>query len=377
MKILLNSSLFLVILLTTALISERTFACSTFKLKNKKDFVYGYNMDYPYNVKAFVVINKKNIKKTAFMFEPDKPTEWTSKYNSISFNPFGPEMPFAGMNKKGLFIATTGLNYAGMYPAKDSRPTIDSIQWIQYQLDNFATVKEIINNINHIRISRRPYFQNYFIGDKKGNVAMIQPLKGKMIVYEGSDLPIPLLTNYKYGKSLKKFIDFLVKHGTKNLIQNTEKMKPTGDGFHDDTRFIKGAYLIEKYEQSANKPPLFEYAQKVLSTIKSESIKWQILAEPKNLKLYYQTFRNSKLRVIDLNKINFNSKDTIMNWDDNLKNGIPNFKKWTVEKNKGLMFSNFDIAKKSQPFYKKLFTPELEQTCKKLAEYPETFKEIE
>ena len=75
-----------------------------------------------------------------------------------------------------------------------------------------------------------------------------------------------------------------------------------------------------------------------------------------------------------INKIDFSSKNTIIDIDASFKKGVPHFERWTPEKNKKLIFSNINTAKESQPYFKKLFSPKIVQTFEKLAEYPKTLK---
>lgn len=96
------------------------------------------------------------MKKTAFVYyrqNVKKPATWTSKYGSVSFNMYGVGLPRGGMNEKGLIIeALVLLN--GKFPSPDDRPSINPNQWVQYQLDNFATTEEVISHVEDIRIRK-------------------------------------------------------------------------------------------------------------------------------------------------------------------------------------------------------------------------------
>ena len=56
-----------------------------------------------------------------------------------------------GMNEAGLVVETMMLEETE-YPSPDSRPGIEILQWIQYQLDNFSTIEEVIASHSQIRI---------------------------------------------------------------------------------------------------------------------------------------------------------------------------------------------------------------------------------
>jgi len=117
-----------------AFLPQSSHACTTFCLDNDDELVVGKNFDWPIG-DALIVVNKRNVSKTASL-DPawigEQPASWTSKYGSVTFNPWGREFSFSGMNEAGLVISGMGLGSATTYPAPDSRPAIDAMQWIQY-----------------------------------------------------------------------------------------------------------------------------------------------------------------------------------------------------------------------------------------------------
>ena len=72
-----------------------------------------------------------------------EPISWTSKHGSLTFNPWGREVPFEGMNEAGLVVSALRLELT-KFPAPDARPAIPGGQWVQYQLDTAATVADVI-----------------------------------------------------------------------------------------------------------------------------------------------------------------------------------------------------------------------------------------
>src|SRR5581483_9546892 len=107
------------------------------------------NLDWDWE-NGLVFINARQVQKRAFVLGPNAAT-WTSKYGSVTFNQFGRELPFGGMNEAGLVVENMWLTET-QYPAGDSRPEINMLQWIQYQLDTCSTVAEVIENDKRIRL---------------------------------------------------------------------------------------------------------------------------------------------------------------------------------------------------------------------------------
>jgi len=117
-------------------------SCTTFLLDNGGQPLFGRNLDW-YLGDGLVIINKRGVEKTA---NPDPFNRvnlltWTSKYGSATFNQHGREFPLGGMNEAGLVVETMVLEETE-YPSPDSRPEIEILQWVQYQLDNFSTIEE-------------------------------------------------------------------------------------------------------------------------------------------------------------------------------------------------------------------------------------------
>jgi len=52
------------------------------------------------------------------------------------------EFPLGGMNEAGLIVETMVLEDT-QYPSPDSRPEVETLQWVQYQLDNFSTIEAV------------------------------------------------------------------------------------------------------------------------------------------------------------------------------------------------------------------------------------------
>ncbi len=123
--------------------------CTNFFLDHQDQLLFGRSFDWHVD-NSLLIVNKRNVSKTALISKKSNqtPAKWTSRYGSITFNQVGREIPFGGMNEAGLVVEIL-LFKKGEYPAPDSRPAINKYQWIQYQLDNFSTVEEVINSDSH------------------------------------------------------------------------------------------------------------------------------------------------------------------------------------------------------------------------------------
>jgi choloylglycine hydrolase len=148
---------------------------------------------------GLMVVNRRGLAKRSVSVA--QPISWVSKYGSVTYNQFGVEMPNAGMNEAGLVVEMLWLEEA-RYAGQDTRKEINVLQWIQYHLDTAATVQEVIKTDNFLRIAEEHGLVHFMVADKTGAVAVLEMLQGKLRVYQGADLPVPVLANDAYASCL-------------------------------------------------------------------------------------------------------------------------------------------------------------------------------
>lgn len=189
--------------IVTVLATATGFPCTTFVLKGDGKIYVGRNLDWQWE-DGLIIANPRGLKKTALVDRGHPAAQWTSKYGNLTFNQFGLEGPFGGMNEAGLVVEEMTL-MESRYPTPDSRPEIDMLEWIQYQLDTCSNVTEVIATDLSIRqpeptgAVRRIH---YLVCDASGDCATIEFLRGKMVVHRGQELPYSALANNSYAESV-------------------------------------------------------------------------------------------------------------------------------------------------------------------------------
>jgi len=79
-------------------------ACTAFHAVRGGQHVVGKSYDW-HTGEALVVINPRGVAKTAFLGHlADEPASWVSRYGSVTFDQYGPEMPSGGINEAGLVV---------------------------------------------------------------------------------------------------------------------------------------------------------------------------------------------------------------------------------------------------------------------------------
>ena len=313
------------------LLSITAFGCTTFCLKNKKEVLFGKNYDWMIG-DGMIFVNKRGVSKLSS--EEENPARWVSKYGSVTFNQYGWESPSGGMNEEGLVIELMWLD-ATQYPLADERPTIDVLEWIQFNLDTAATTDEVIRNSQTVRISS-PVKLHYLVNDRSGHAATIEFLDGKLVAHTGDRLPYSSLANDTYAQSLE-----YSKRGSASA----------GEGSLD--RFTRAATKSKEFENLAkSEKEAVDYAFDILADVaQKNSTQWSIVYDQKRGRIYYRTRKRQELRSIDTTSLDFNCGTPVKVLDIDAKESgdvTRQFKNYRRELNRDLIeraFSGTDFLK--------------------------------
>jgi len=180
------------------------------------------------------------------------------------------------------------------YPAPGSRPSITASQWIQYQLDNFSTVEEVITSDSLLRISHNdsmPY--HFLVCDSMGNCATIEFIGGGLVYHTRETMPVKVLTNITYAECIEYW---------------EQDEIPTPDYAVSVKRFITAADMLTNYDPETSGSAI-DYAFNILS-----NVTWyiptqcSIVYDIQNLRIYFHTLENGQIRHIDLSSFDFPCK---------------------------------------------------------------------
>jgi choloylglycine hydrolase len=367
MKKEINSFIFLI---TTVFLfyNPLIYSCTTFVLKNDRNLLFGRNLDW-YIGTGLLITNQRNLEKIALVDSIENPIKWISKYGSITFNQVGRDLPYGGMNETGLVVEHMSLSTT-KYPAKDNRQSIQACQWIQYQLDNCATIEEVINTDKFLRIVDKTSLFHFLICDSSGNIAVIEFLNGGMVVNTGDHLPITVLANSVYEESITSF--------SRNESTSSDRSL---------YNFCTAANKIKNYSSNKFNDDI-DYSFEILKSVaQGVGTKWSIVYDIKNLKVYFKVFEtptlidnqkiflkeegSAKIKIVDLKEFDFNCSSSPFVIDLEIdKEGLLNsyFTEYTTDINKKIIFKTFNYFKQFG-FLNEISEKELNY----LAEYPESF----
>jgi choloylglycine hydrolase len=315
--------------------SYSCFACTTFFLQKNGQMVFGRNYDWITST-GMVNTNLRGLAKTALPIQKGKVLNWISKYGSVTFNQYGKEFPNGGINEQGLVVELMWLSES-RYPSPDERPELTVLQWIQYQLDNCSTIEEVIATDKKLRIANTGTPQHYLIADRRGKVATIEFLNGKMVVHTGKDLPFPALANSTYEASLQAL------KGSSGKSKGSDFQANSGD------RFSKACSLLQQYNTANTKKPIVEYSFDILNNVAQGSFtKWSIVYDITNKKIHFKTAEHKLVKSFDLAAFDFSCTSTARAYNMNQKGEgdiSGRFISYADDANRKMMKQAFDESK--------------------------------
>jgi choloylglycine hydrolase len=340
------------VLVLLCLSFNQAFACTTFCLKHNGEVLFGKNYDWMVG-DGLVFVNKRGVAKVSSAEDRTNPAKWVSKYGSVTFNQYGRENPSGGMNEAGLVIELMWLDET-QYPKADARPTVGTLEWIQYQLDNSATVAEVIANTDRIRISSQVTL-HYLVNDKAGNTATIEFLDGNLVAHRGETLPVATLTNDTYAKSLNY---------SQTLSAENARTNRSLD------RFVRAAQKTSAFDKrTRSESEAVNYAFEILSNVAQErSTQWSIVYDQKRGKIHLRTLQTPQIKTIDAKAFDYSCGSTVRIFDMNAKQSgdiTASFTDYSRRANRDLIERSFN----GTDFLKQIPAPIKDL----LASYPEQF----
>jgi len=180
--------------------------CTVFSLPAEGGGVVAATLDWDTCFPGDVVVNPRGIEKSILPWHDagpapydGAPVVWRSRYASVTLTCYGRDFIEGGVNEAGLVVEQASLG--AVYPPEDARPGVSCAQWMQYQLDRFASVEEVLDHLGDLRPDGEGW--HYLVCDREGEVAVIEYPDGAADATTGADLPWPIITNTSYRKGLE------------------------------------------------------------------------------------------------------------------------------------------------------------------------------
>jgi penicillin V acylase-like amidase (Ntn superfamily) len=348
---------------------KNLYPCTIFSLSKNNIIVYGQNLDWNNPVKGYAMINKRGVLKSILHWKGDwpaakrdirNPVTWKSKYGSVTFTYLGRDFIEGGMNEVGLMVDEASL-YA-TYPVDDGRPGISCGQWMQYQLDNYETINQVLDHLTELRPDGEEW--HYLIADRFGNVCAIEYLDGKPTIYQGESLNFPILTNTTYTQAMSHISMDKAFGGKINIAAGNDSYG----------RFVKAAALMNEFAQKNT--DIVEYAFHILSEVSNETTRRSVVYDPNNKRVLWKSENNSIIRWLDLNQIDFSAGTPTLMVDSDIKNegNINDFLiEYNMEIMRDLLFKKFKDPSPDIELLLKKRGYSLEEALECIIQHPEKY----
>lgn len=249
---------------------------------------------------------------------------WESKYKSIVVTAYQTNATTDGINNQGLSahllpreapiptISPMAQNVINM-----SLPTVSNLLWVQYVLDNYKTVNEVILGLDQYRITEgmignKEVTSHLAVQDATGDSAIIEVVNGTVKVFhgkefnvatnqEGLDLQLNLLTQYTpFGGEL-----------------------PLSGGHDADSRYVRTTAQLRNLPTPTSSN---EAVAGIESIIRSNSVphnnqgtstRWISTADLTNGIFYFHSMTNPGGVWVDLKRVKLNEGTPMMFFNPN------------------------------------------------------------
>lgn len=341
-----NLSIFAAFLFVSVFFTEHVSACTRVVYQAPADtIITGRNMDWKDEIPANMWVFPKGIKRNGSVGKNS--VTWTSKYGSVAVSSFDIATS-DGMNEKGLVGNLLWLAESE-YPKFDKTSGQKGLSislWLQYVLDNFATVEEAVKALSkedfvvysfNLPGTERFTTLHMSISDKTGDSAIFEYIHGKLVIHHSRDY-VAMTNSPTFDKQLA--IETYWKD-----IPGTVMLPGTNRAAD---RFVRASFYMDAVPKTDNTkiavPTVFSVIRNVsvpygISTPGEPNIsstRWRTVSDQKNLVYYYEDVLNPNVVWVDFKNLNFNKGSGI--------------KKLSLDHNHGYMGESSHELKTSKPF---------------------------
>lgn len=163
--------------------------------------LFGRTMDWPESTEPQIVAFARGKKRDGGVLAgtvvDENGLKWTSRYATLVIPVFGVGTA-EGFNEKGLAVHGLYLKATSVGDRDPSRPGLHTLLWVQYLLDQAATVAEalaLMDSFQLVMVSVHGFdvTMHLALEDRAGDSAIVELIRGKPIVHH--DREYTLMTN--------------------------------------------------------------------------------------------------------------------------------------------------------------------------------------
>ncbi|MFO0912982.1 MAG: linear amide C-N hydrolase [Pirellulales bacterium] len=202
----------ILVLLCFVVVASPALPCSRYLWNNNSLGVFvSRTMDWPESTEPILTVFPRGMQRDGGQIGTERAVEknaakWTSKYGSLVTTVYGIGTA-DGVNEKGLAGHMLYLKTTDFGPRDTSKPAVHAGLWLQYVLDNAATVEEALELVSKIQVvmveaNGHKATVHLAIEDASGDSAIIEYDQGRQVVHHGKQYRI-MTNDPPYDQQLK------------------------------------------------------------------------------------------------------------------------------------------------------------------------------
>ncbi|MBF0576274.1 linear amide C-N hydrolase [Dysgonomonas sp. GY617] len=283
--------------LTTLSLASKAEACTRVVYTGTNGMVVtGRTMDWKTELASNIWVFPRGMERNGETGQNS--LKWTSKYGSVVTSAF--EIASTdGMNEKGLVANLLWLSESE-YPARDqNKPGLTIAAWVQYMLDNFATVNEAVSFVegdtfqvvsDQMPDGSRMATLHLSISDATGDNAIFEYINGKLNIHHSTEYKV-MTNSPTYDKQLA-LNDYWKSIGGLTFLPGTNRATD---------RFVRASFYIDALPKTDNEKiaiaSVFSVIRNIsvpygISTPQSPEIsttEWRTVSDSKNLTYFFES----------------------------------------------------------------------------------------
>jgi len=251
---------------------------------------------------------------------PRNPARWTSRYGSLVVvqTAGGDQSATAdGLNEKGLAANLLYLTETDYGKRDPQVPGVASSIYLQFILDNFATVAEVVDYLRKGAIQIVPVpipgsehlpTMHVSVSDSSGDSAIIEFLRGEVVIHHSREYQVMANSpTFDRQLALTAYWDEIGGHkflpGTRNSADRFVRASFYNAHLPAPGNYREAIASVMSIVRNASSPFGRPDPQKpnVSTTL------WRVLADQKNLVYYYESTLSPNLIWVDLRQMDFSS----------------------------------------------------------------------
>ena len=293
-----------------------TEACTRVVYQGKDNTVLtARSMDWKEDTRSNLWIFPRGMKRNGEIGK--NPLEWTSKYGSVVASAYD-ICSTDGMNEKGL-VANLLWLAESEYPQWDGKkPGLSIAAWVQYILDNFATVDEAVSYVEKgtfevvsdmMPDGTRMATLHLSISDADGDNAIFEYIGGELKIHH--DKSYQVMTNSPVFDQQLALNDYWKNIGGTTFLPGTNRAAD---------RFVRASFYITAITKVADTRTA---AASVFSVIRNTSVplgittpnepnisstRWRTVSDQKNKVYFFESTIQPNVFWVNLQDVDFSEK---------------------------------------------------------------------